>query len=55
VDKLANVLLDTEPVARLKRKMEKLCERAISLAGQIADRKSKSLLSYLAQSMLEDL
>jgi geranylgeranyl diphosphate synthase type II len=55
VDKLASVLLDTEPVARLKRKMEKLCERAISLAGQIADRKSKPLLSYLAQSMLEDL
>ena len=39
----------------LKKKMEKLCEKAKILASHIKNRKSATLLSKLASSMLEDL
>jgi hypothetical protein len=44
-----------EPVIALKKKMEKLRDRAILLTREVTNRKSKALLTSLAQSMLEDL
>jgi geranylgeranyl pyrophosphate synthase len=52
---LADLVLDMEPVIALRKKMEKLRDQAISLARELANRKSKVLLTSLAQSMLEDL
>jgi len=55
ISQLADLVLDMEPVIALKRKMEKLRDRAILLARQLANRKSRALLTSLAPSMLEDL
>jgi geranylgeranyl pyrophosphate synthase len=55
INQLADVVFDMKPVNALKKKMEKLCERAISLVQELRDKKSKALLTNLAKSMLEDL
>ena len=55
INQLADVVFNMQPVIALKKKMEKLCERAILLAQELRDRKSKALLTNLAKSMLEDL
>lgn len=55
IDELASIVLDMEPVHKLKKRMEKMCRRAIILAHQTEYRKSEILLRSLAQSMLEDL
>ena len=55
INQLADLVLDMEPVIALKKKMEKLRDRAILLARELRNRKSKALLTSLAQSMLEDL
>lgn len=55
INELATVVFDTEPVRVVKKKMERLCEKAKILASHIKNRKSEILLSNLASSMLEDL
>jgi len=55
INQLADLVLDMEPVIALKKKMEKLRDRAILLARKLRNRKSKALLTSVAQSMLEDL
>jgi octaprenyl-diphosphate synthase len=55
INQLTDLVLDMEPVIALKKKMENLHDRAILLAGELRNRKSKALLTSLAQSMLEDL
>jgi len=55
INQLADLVLDMEPVIALKKKMEKLRDRAIFLTREVTNRKSKALLTSLAQSMLEDL
>jgi len=55
IDELASLVLDMEPVDKLKKRIEKLCRRATILAHQTEHRKSEKLLRSLAQSMLEDL
>jgi len=55
INHLADLVLDMEPVIALRKKMEKLCDQAISLTRELANRKSTTLLTSLAQSMLEDL
>jgi geranylgeranyl diphosphate synthase type I len=55
INQLADIVLDLEPVVALKKKMEKLCERATFLAQELTNRKSRALLASLARSMLEDL
>jgi len=42
-------------VIALKKKMEKLRDRAILLARELTNRNSEALLTSVAQSMLEDL
>jgi len=54
-NQLADLVLDLESVIALRRKMEKLSDTAAFLAGGLANRKSKALLTSLAESMLEDL
>jgi geranylgeranyl pyrophosphate synthase len=54
INQLADLVLDMEPVTALKKKMERLRDRAILLAREL-DKKSETLLTSLAQSMLEDL
>ena len=55
INQLADIVFDSKPVVGLKKKMEKLCERAAFLAQSMTNRKSAALLVRLAQSMLEDL
>lgn len=55
VNGLASIILDTEPVVKLKKRMDKLCQRSVQLAYDISSGKSQTLLIDLAQSMLEDL
>jgi geranylgeranyl pyrophosphate synthase len=55
INQLADLVLDMESVIALKKKMEKLRDRAILLARELRNRKSKALLTSVAQSMLEDL
>ncbi len=52
---LADLVLDLEPVVALKKKMAKLSDQAVFLTRELSERKSKELLTSLAQSMLEDL
>lgn len=55
VNGLASIILDTEPVLKLRKRMDKLCQMSVELACNISGRKSQTLLIDLAQSMLEDL
>jgi octaprenyl-diphosphate synthase len=55
IKQLGDLVLDLESVISLKKKMEKLCDRAMFLARELPNRKSKALLTSLAESMLEDL
>jgi geranylgeranyl pyrophosphate synthase len=55
INQLAEVVFDMQPVTALKKKMERLCERAIFLVQELRNRESKALLTNLANSMLEDL
>jgi geranylgeranyl pyrophosphate synthase len=55
IDELARIVLDIEPVDKLKKRMEKLCRRAFILAHQTEHRRSEKLLRSLPQSMLEDI
>ncbi len=55
VDNLANVLFDLDSVVGLKKKMEKLSERATVLVYEIGDTRTNALLVSLAKTMLEDL
>jgi geranylgeranyl pyrophosphate synthase len=52
---LASIILDTEPVVRLEKRMDMLCQRSVELAYKVSSGKSQTLLIDLAQSMLEDL
>jgi geranylgeranyl pyrophosphate synthase len=55
VNRLVDMVLDIEPVVTLKKKMEKLADKATDLAGQMKNKKSATQLVRLARSMLEDL
>lgn len=55
VDNLAGVLFDLDGIVSLKKKMEKLSERATALVHKIGNTSTNALLAGLAKSMLEDL
>lgn len=55
VNQLAAFFFDIEPVIALKKKMEKLCEMAIIRAKEVVIVKSRTLLTNVARSMLEDI
>jgi len=55
VDNLANALSDLDAVVGLKKKMEKLSERAIALIHEKGDIRTNAMLASLAKSMLDDL
>ena len=54
-DGLPSIVLESEPVVRLKEYMRDLSRRGVELSSKMSTGKSRTLLSYLAQSMLEDL
>jgi geranylgeranyl diphosphate synthase type I len=55
VDQLLNVVMETNEVKKLKRKMKSLVKAAIALASNIKHPKLKNLLDQLATAALEDL
>ena len=54
-DNLVDTLFDLESVVGLKKKMQALSKRGITLVHQMGNRKTNELLVTLAKSMLEDL
>jgi hypothetical protein len=54
-DNLVDILFDLKSVVGLKKKMQTLSKRGITLVHQIGNRKTNELLVTLAKSMLEDL
>lgn len=55
VNALASIVLDTEPVIKLKMRMQVLCQKGMALIRNINNRKSRTLLINLTRSMLEDI
>jgi geranylgeranyl pyrophosphate synthase len=55
VTALTSIVMDTEPMVKLKKKMQMLCRKGIILISNISNRKSQLLLVNLTKSMLEDI